>query len=60
MLDYEKETEGCTFEPEFYTKQYNDNHSQGIFEVGDIYERQNMWKLHKDMKIDEQRLMYDI
>lgn len=52
LKEYQKETEGCTFQPEIYSYDYRNPAMEG---VGDFYERNNMWKLHKDMKVDEQR-----
>lgn len=56
LHDYEKETEGCTFSPELYTQDFNRQVHDKYQAAGDIYNRNNMWKLQKDMKIDEQRL----
>ena len=55
MIEQEKELEGCTFEPEFYSKDYRFNQTLNFMAAGDVYDRNNMWRLQKDMKIDEQR-----
>jgi len=47
LVEFEKETEGWTFEPKFYTKDYHPKTQLN----GTIYERTNVWKLQKDIKI---------
>ena len=46
IKDYEKEAEGCTFEPQLETEDYEFDHSLEYITSGDIYDRNNVWR-HK-------------
>lgn len=68
MVEYEKETEGCTFVPKLNQSSLSeyllfllsnlilDNYQSKAQTQGDIYERSNIWRLQKDIKIDEERI----
>jgi hypothetical protein len=57
MIEYNKETEGWTFEPEFFSKAYrfNQTQKQSLMDAGDVYDRSSMWTMQKNIKIDEHR-----
>jgi hypothetical protein len=52
VSEQQKELSGCTFEPRLNTQRYRQKEEL----QGDVYDRNSMWKLHKDMKVDEQRM----
>jgi len=53
---YKNETKGCTFTPRInYSRDEDFEAPEEQLITSTIYDRQSLWKLKKDMKVDEER-----